>query len=52
MVDVGQGAMDWSALLRAAKRAGVEHRFVEHDEAKDPLAFARTSFAYMERLRA
>lgn len=51
MVDVGQGAMDWPTLLEAAKRAGVEHRFVEHDEAKDPLAFARSSFRFMEQLR-
>jgi len=51
MVDVGRGAMDWPTLLQAAKRAGVEHRFVEHDEAKDPLAFARASFEFLERLR-
>jgi sugar phosphate isomerase/epimerase len=51
MVDVGQGAMDWPTLLEAAAKAGVAHQFVEHDEAKDPLAFARASFAYMERLR-
>jgi sugar phosphate isomerase/epimerase len=48
MVDVGQGVMDWPTLLQAAKRAGVRHRFVEHDESRDPLGFARTSFAFME----
>jgi sugar phosphate isomerase/epimerase len=50
MVDVGQGAMDWPVLLAAARKAGVKHQFVEHDEARDPLAFARTSFGYMSRL--
>ena len=48
MVDVGQGVMNWPALLEAAKRAGVRHRFVEHDEAEDPLGFASASFAFME----
>lgn len=51
MVDVGQGVMDWPALLSAAKAAGVEHYFVEHDEAKDPIAFARTSYDYLRRLK-
>lgn len=50
MVDVGQGDIAWPELLRAAERAGVRHRFVEHDEPKDPLGFARTSFRYLERL--
>jgi sugar phosphate isomerase/epimerase len=51
MVDVGQGDIAWPELLRAAERAGVRHRFVEHDEANDPLGFARSSFRYLERLR-
>lgn len=51
MVDVGQGVMDWPALLSAAKAAGVEHHFVEHDEAKDPIAFARISYQYLHRLK-
>jgi sugar phosphate isomerase/epimerase len=51
MVDVGQGVMDWPALLHAARRAGVEHFFAEHDEAKDQLAFARASAEYLRTLR-
>lgn len=51
MVDVGQGVMDWPSLLSAAKAAGVEHYFVEHDEAKDPIAFAKTSYEYLHRLK-
>lgn len=52
MVDVGQGAMDWPVLLAAAEKAGVKHRFVEHDEPGDPIAFARTSYAYLRRLQS
>jgi sugar phosphate isomerase/epimerase len=51
MVDVGQGAIDWPHLLTTARKAGVRYFFVEHDEAGDPLAFARNSLAYMQRLR-
>jgi sugar phosphate isomerase/epimerase len=50
MVDVGQGMIRWRELLRAARTAGVRHLLVEHDEAKDPLAFARTSFDYLRTL--
>lgn len=50
MVDVGAGVMNWAELLDAARKAGVKHAFVEHDEPKDPLAFAQTSFGYMRRL--
>ena len=51
MVDVGAGVMDWPVLLGAARSAGVTHFFAEHDEAKDQLAFARASAAYMQTLR-
>ncbi len=51
MVDVGAGTMDWPALLRAARRAGVKHFFAEHDEARDQLAFARTSASFLKTLR-
>ena len=51
MVDVGAGVMDWPVLLGAARQAGVEHFFAEHDEARDQLAFARASAAYMKTLR-
>jgi len=51
MVDVGQGVMEWSRLLSAARKAGVKHFFVEHDEARDPVAFARTSYAYLREVQ-
>jgi sugar phosphate isomerase/epimerase len=51
MVDVGAGAMDWATLLAAADQAGVKHWFAEHDEARDPLAFAQTSYNYLKQLK-
>jgi sugar phosphate isomerase/epimerase len=51
MVDVGQGVINWQALLSAARKAGVRHFLVEHDEPKDPLAFAKTSYQYLRNLR-
>ncbi|HXI21610.1 MAG TPA: sugar phosphate isomerase/epimerase [Gemmatimonadales bacterium] len=50
MVDVGAGVIDWSTLLRAARTAGVRHYFVEHDDPKDELAFARVSYQYLAGL--
>jgi hypothetical protein len=29
----------------------VKHFFVEHDEARDPVAFARTSYAYLREVK-
>jgi sugar phosphate isomerase/epimerase len=48
MADLGRGVMDWSALLRAALSAGVEHCFVEHDQPADPLKFAREAIRYLQ----
>jgi sugar phosphate isomerase/epimerase len=50
MVDVGHGSMDWKGLLSTAWRAGIRHYFVEHDDPADPIAFARSSFAYLSQL--
>jgi sugar phosphate isomerase/epimerase len=50
MTDVGRGVIRWAELLGAAKAAGVRHFLVEHDDPKDPLAFARTSFEYLSTL--
>ncbi len=48
-VNVGDGVIPWPALLHTARRAGVEHFFLEHDEPPDQLAFARDSYAYLSR---
>lgn len=50
MVDVGRGVMDWGTLLKAAKKAGVTEYFVEHDEVKDGLGFAKTAFRTISEL--
>ena len=51
MVDVGRGVIPWGPLLHQRRLAGIRHVFVEHDEAADPFASARTSYAYLRRLR-
>lgn len=50
MRDVGDGMLDWPAILAAARAAGVAHAFVEHDEPADALASIRRSAAYLARL--
>jgi len=49
--ELGNGAVDIPAVLRAAKEAGVKHYFVEQDETRgDPLVSLRESFQYLEKL--
>lgn len=50
MVDVGVGVMDFRSILAAARRAGVKHFFVEHDEPPDPLASISRSYGYVRSL--
>ncbi len=38
MAPVGQGVIDFPAILKKAKSAGVEHVYVEHDNPADPFA--------------
>lgn len=38
MAPVGQGVIDFPAVLKAAKAAGVDHVYVEHDNPQDPWA--------------
>lgn len=51
MLDVGKGTINWKKILRAGHKGGVRHVFVEHDEAKDPMASVKTSFNYLHALR-
>jgi sugar phosphate isomerase/epimerase len=44
---VGQGVLEWNALLPAAKAAGAEWYIVEHDLPKQPLANIRQSFEFL-----
>ena len=50
--ELGAGAIDMPAVLRAAKAAGVAHYFVEQDQVPaDPLASLKQSVAYLRSLR-
>lgn len=48
--EVGRGTIDFAALLGRRKVAGVSHLFVEHDDARSPLASARASYRYLTGL--
>ena len=52
MVDVGDGVIDFGAILRLdrAQRGAVKHVFVEHDQPTDAMAFARKSFHHLNTL--
>lgn len=50
MVDVGDGTIDFSEILKAAEVAGLEHWLVEHDGPEDPLASIRRSYATVSAL--
>jgi sugar phosphate isomerase/epimerase len=50
-VEVGAGALDFPAILAAAREAGVRHYFVEQDEAPgDPVESLTKSYAYLAGL--
>ena len=51
MVDVGDGTIDFAAILARRSQAGIVHTFVEHDEPRDAMVFARKSYAAMAKLR-
>jgi len=49
--EVGNGTLDWPAILQAASAAGVQHYFVEQDQtAGDPVESLRQSYAYLSKL--
>src|SRR5262249_9748334 len=50
--DLGKGSIDFAKILRAdldAKHV-VEHVFVEHDQPKDPMLFAKNAYDYLSKL--
>ncbi|QGP78047.1 sugar phosphate isomerase/epimerase family protein [Sphingobium sp. CAP-1] len=49
---VGTGRLDLPRLIGAARKAGVEHFFVEYDRSDDPMGAIRDSMAYLKRLPA
>lgn len=44
MVDVGDGVIDFDAVLSRASALGLRHAYVEHDRPADPLRSIRRSF--------
>ena len=50
MVNVGQGAIDWSHIFSKRREAGIQHFFVEHDNPKSPLEDIKASYTYMAKL--
>jgi sugar phosphate isomerase/epimerase len=44
---VGQGVLDWNAILPAAAAAGVQWYIVEHDQPRDPAAVIKTGADYL-----
>ena len=49
-VEVGSGALDFPAILKAAAAAKVEHYFVEQDQSPDPLVSLKKSYDYLRSL--
>lgn len=50
MEDVGNGVVDWRAILGHGLESGVKYVFVEHDDPKDPWASIRNSYSYLSSL--
>jgi sugar phosphate isomerase/epimerase len=47
MVDVGDGEIDFPALLEYRDKAGLRHGFVEHDHPEEAFQSAERSFEYL-----
>ncbi|AWH24586.1 sugar phosphate isomerase/epimerase [Stenotrophomonas sp. YAU14D1_LEIMI4_1] len=46
---VGQGVLDWNAILPAAADAGVKWYIVEHDQPRDPAKVIQTGADYLRK---
>ncbi|WP_313139676.1 sugar phosphate isomerase/epimerase [Stenotrophomonas sp.] len=46
---VGQGVLDWNAILPAATDAGVKWYIVEHDQPRDPAKVIQTGADYLRK---
>jgi len=51
MAAVGDGEMDFGRIFAQSKQAGLEHYFVEHDNAADPVVSIQTSYKTLSALR-
>lgn len=50
MTDVGAGTIDFAAIFAASDLAGIQHYYVERDDAADSLASATNSFSAISEL--
>jgi sugar phosphate isomerase/epimerase len=46
---LGEGTIDYKPIFKAAKLAGLQNYFIEHDMPKDALASITTSYAYINK---
>lgn len=50
--DVGKGTIDWSKLLRQARKQGIDYAFVDQDETEGPVVDSlRASYRYLQTLK-
>jgi sugar phosphate isomerase/epimerase len=47
---VGRGVLDFPKILKACRKAGIEHYYVEYDRSDDPMAVCRDAFRYLQPL--
>jgi len=50
LANVGSGSIDWKNIFAHSSKAGIEHYFVENDEAKS-LADPKASYDYLTKLQ-
>ena len=49
LAPAGKGVVDFPAVLKAARQAGIEHYYFEYDRSDDPMAVTRQSFEYLRK---
>ena len=50
IADVGSGVIDFRTIFQHSKQAGIQHYFVERDDAPDPFASIANSERYLSKL--
>jgi sugar phosphate isomerase/epimerase len=51
ITEIGNGTIDFGAIIAAATAGGVRHFFVEYDNPSDPIKTIKTSIAYLRHYR-
>ncbi|MEP6731073.1 MAG: sugar phosphate isomerase/epimerase [bacterium] len=51
MSPVGQGTIDFAKIFDREKTSGMQHAYVEHDNAADPIQSATASYQYLASLK-